>query len=188
MTQAALAAAVGELQATISKIERGEILEPTSIARLARALQSPAEWLETGDGEEPDWTDDQHTSAGLIREPVAQYLSQPKIEHAPLIDWGETVNLDALPEIFWLTMKDNAMAPRAGAGKRVCFSRLLQARAGDGVLVADKSGELYFRELRPATSDRWVAHATNGVFAPLDSAHDGLRIVAVLMAEEGRWS
>ena len=98
------------------------------------------------------------------------------------------MKIDDLPDIFWLTMKDNAMAPRAGAGKRVCFSKLLQARAGDGVLVCDKSGALYFRELRPATADRWVAHATNGVFAPLDSANDGLSIVAVLMAEEGRWS
>lgn len=188
LSQEELAAAVSESQSTISKIENQTIQQTGAIARLADALNVHPMWLELGRGPEPDWTKPHHASAVLLKETVAQYLIHPEIEHAPHIDWGAKMTTDDLPDVFWLTMKDNAMAPRAGTGKRICFSRKLQARAGDGVLVRDRTGELYFREMRLATADRWTAHASNNIFAPLDSVADGLQIVAVLMAEEGRWS
>ena len=55
LSQNDLAEAVGMGQPDISKIERGEIERTTGIARIARALLVPSEWLEDGVGDEPDW-------------------------------------------------------------------------------------------------------------------------------------
>lgn len=48
LTQVELAKAVGTSQDIISKIERGEILNPKSIERLAKALDTSPAWLRFG--------------------------------------------------------------------------------------------------------------------------------------------
>lgn len=65
MTQNDLATASGVGQPQISKLERGDNHATTGIARLAKALRVPPEWLELHQGPEPDW---KATSSG--REPV----------------------------------------------------------------------------------------------------------------------
>lgn len=65
----------------------------------------------------------------------------------------------------------------------------VQPRPGDGVLVSDSSGGVYFRIYRAGRADRWTAVALNPAYGPdLDSERDGLRVLAVLKAEEGRWA
>jgi transcriptional regulator with XRE-family HTH domain len=180
-----LAGAANESQPTISKIERGEIQQPTSIARLAAALEV---WLELGHGDEPDWDKSQHTSAGRVAERVAQYVIQSKFEDAPHIDLGANMNPQSLPRVFWTPMPDDAMAPRVLAGKLLCFDKGMQPRAGDGILVSDASGRLSVRLYRVAPLGRWTAHALNPSYEPMDSEQHGLAVVAVLKAEEGRWA
>lgn len=136
------------------------------------------------------WLDRQHLIAGeqTPRYSVAQDLSHPTAEHAPYIEWGALMTMEALPAVFWLTVQDDAMAPRVHAGRRVCFDRRLQPRAGDGILLADGSGAYAFRLYKQVSNERWIAAAVNPAFADRDSSNEPLRVIAVLVAEEGRWT
>lgn len=118
----------------------------------------------------------------------AHDLSHLTPEDAPHVVWGEKMTGDDLPSVFWATLPDDSMAPRAAAGKKVYFDREMVPRPGDGVLVADAAGSVYFRVYRAAGAGRWVAAALNADYVPLDSERDGLRVLAVLRGEEGRWS
>lgn len=92
-----------------------------------------------------------------------------------------------LPDLFWLELQDDAMAPRARAGKRMGFSRTEPVKGGAGVLVRDRGGKLHFRQYIEGAAGQWVAHAQNPGFADLHSERDGLELVAVLIAEWGGW-
>ena len=70
----------------------------------------------------------------------------------------------------------------------MCFDKQLLPRPGDGVLVADRAGNTYFRLYRVGSVGRWTATAMNPAFHELDSERDGLSLLAVLKAEEGRWA
>lgn len=119
---------------------------------------------------------------------VAQDVSQMEMQHAPLITWGALMQPKKLPALFWIELPDDSMAPRAPAGRLICFDTTMQPRPGDGVLVADATGTVHFRLYRAGAGDRWSAHALNEAYGPLDSQRDGLQVLAVLKAEEGRWS
>ena len=80
------------------------------------------------------------------------------------------------------------MAPRAKAGKGLIFSTEETPKPGDGVLVADRLGNAYFRLYRLNRPGHWEAYATNDAYRPLDSERDGLVVLAVLVGEKGRWS
>lgn len=55
LTQVELAEKAGMQQPAVSKLLRGKMQKTTAIARLAAALEVPAEWLEHGKGDEPRW-------------------------------------------------------------------------------------------------------------------------------------
>lgn len=145
--------------------------------------------LEKAAGKPLGWLDKQHSHAGPspAAGSVAHDLSQWKPEHAPLVIWGDLMRADQLPPLFWVALPDDSMAPRAPAGRRICFETKLAPKPGDGVLVKDSSGGVYFRLYRGGAAERWVAHALNPAFHDLDSERDGLEVIAVLKAEEGRW-
>lgn len=110
-----------------------------------------------------------------------------KVEEAPLLTWHLLTSRASDARMFWVVLVDDAMAPRAPRGHKCCFDRTEPARPGDGVLVRDRHGEVHFRQYR-AAAGRWTAHALNDAYATLDSERDGLEVVAVLIAESGRWS
>jgi hypothetical protein len=146
--------------------------------------------LESAGHKSSGWLDRQHWIAGESSPAYAvdQDLSQPTVEHAPQIDWEALMEHKTLPALFWITINDDAMAPRVRAGNRVCFDSRQTPRAGDGVLLVDEAGTFQFRMYRAASADRWIASALNPAFAERDSAKDPIRVVAVLVAEEGRWT
>lgn len=129
------------------------------------------------------WMPDQHTPAG-----VAQELSLLAADDEPSIPWGALVTTRQLPRRFWAVLPDDAMAPRAPRGTRILFAAGVDARPGDGVLVADQHGGAHFRLYRQGTAGRWSAAAINPAFDDLDSQRDGLRVLGVLLGMEGRWS
>lgn len=154
--------------------------------KLARAIEEQLGLPPLSLDQAPE-TAEQHASAGVAPR-VAHDLSQFKPEHAPLLDWGALMEATKLAQIFWTTLPDDSMAPRAPAGKRVCFDRGMTPMPGDGVLVADALGAVYFRLYRAGPAGRWTAAALNSAYQDLESERDGLRVLAVLKAEEGRWS
>lgn len=189
LTQKQVQSAIGIGQSTLVDVESTANASGWT-PQLAALYQVDALWLATGGGVPPNWANEQHMVAGekAARYVVAQNMSHLQLEHAPQLDWEGILKESPLPKYFWTRLPDDAMAPRAGLGKLVCFDSTAVPRPGDGVLVVDGSGDLYFRLYRSAPGGRWTAQALNPVFHDLDSARDELRVLAVLHAEEGRWA
>jgi hypothetical protein len=141
--------------------------------RIERAAHKPAGWLDRPGP--PDTT--------LSALPPAW-----KVEEAPVVTWQSLASRSSDVRMFWVALVDDAMAPRAPRGHKVCFDRRETPQPGDGILVRDRHGDLHFRQYRAAAAGRWTAHALNDAYAPLDSERDGLEVLAVLIAESGRWS
>jgi hypothetical protein len=119
---------------------------------------------------------------------IAQQLSHPAaIIKPPTIAWGALMSSPALPELFCVTLPDDAMAPEFPKGCTVTFSTSEgPPRPRDAVLVRDGSGHLYFREFQQRTPSHFVAGATGGGLLPLDSQADGLEVVAICVGKWGR--
>lgn len=124
---------------------------------------------------------------GGEKPPQPHALSLSAVKVVPHLSWGQLMT-DDLPGVFRLALVDDSMAPRAGAGQVVTFARTTQAHAGDGVLVADREGNHFFRRYAERRPGHWQAVAENADYQPLDSIIDGLTVQAVLVAVDGPWS
>lgn len=89
---------------------------------------------------------------------------------------------------FETTLPDDAMAPDAPKGTRVIFITSETPEPGHWVLVRDREGRHYCRQLRQSVPGRWEAHALNSGYLPLDSERDGLQVIAVFDGIRGRRS
>jgi hypothetical protein len=107
-------------------------------------------------------------------------------DDSPRVEWG-AMKVDDLPEVFLVTVPDNAMAPTIPRGYSVRFDKRLQPRAEDAVLLADTAGNWYFRQYFPSGPGQFEARALNKDYPPMDGA--GLTVVAVHTwhGQEGRW-
>jgi len=185
LTQEELGIRAGEKQPNISKMERGDILQTTAIARLSQALEVPSEWLELGLGKEPDWSDEQHSSEGLNAYTVAHDLSHPEGDDEPItIQWEFVVSaVSSLPARFRLAMPDDALAPHTRRGTVLIFSTTVAPIFGHGVLVVDGAGQRHVRRYAQGPAGRWIAEARNNAYLSLDSA-DGVQVLAVVVGRE----
>lgn len=64
-------------------------------------------------------------------------------------------------------------------GDRAIFTPSDTAHAGQTVLIRDPQGHHYVRRYLARTPTHWLAVARNPGYAELDSARDGLQILAV---------
>lgn len=185
MSAADLAEASGIAASTLSRYKK----EPDEKGA-KNISEINARRIETAARKTTYWLDGPPAVRGspTTQKEVAHALSHLTVEDAPHVEWGEQMTGDDLPPVFWATLPDDSMAPRATAGKKMCFDRGMVPRPGDGVLVVDRAGGVAFRLYRSAGAGRWTAAAMNPAYEPLDSERDGLRVLAVLKAEEGRWS
>lgn len=136
----------------------------------------------------PDWMDTQHPLEGAqLRGGVAQLLSEPAKHYRPLM-WGDLMHAISLPPEFVVELQDDSMAPKANKGDAVLFSTREPPVAGDGVLVRDKTGQIYFRIYRERRPGLWTAHPISEAYHPLDSETDGLTVLAVMLGiPRQRW-
>lgn len=120
---------------------------------------------------------------------VAHALSLQNAETVPSTTW-EQIEMGGAQNVFRLPIDTVEMEPRVKRGTWCQFAKHLaaDARPGDGVLVTDRAGGLHFRVYRAGSPGTWEAHSANENFKPLISDADGLSVVAVLTAVEGRWS
>lgn len=129
-------------------------------AKLERAMGKPSGWMDSFPTE--------------ARTLTGQGLANFAPIHSPYVDWGVDM-LDAAGGLmFWTTLPDNSMAPRAPQGKRVCFDRSRKPKPGDGVLVRDGEGMFMLRIYRARAGGHWSAAALNPAFHELDSERDGI--------------
>lgn len=138
----------------------------------------------------PDWLNQQHTVAGSEsrRGEVAQVMSHPMDSYSPQFTWEALRAMQTIPASYRVTAPDDSMLPRVRRGDVLEFNRDETPRSGDGVLVRDRDGNLYFRVYRQAHPGSWQAHPMNADFLPLDSELDGLTVVGVMVgAPRHRW-
>lgn len=181
LTQQQAARAMELSQSTISELEL-KAEGSTLVVQFARLYGCSADWLATGDGSPHDYGG----------QAIAHPVSLSAAETVPSITWeqaamGEKSN--ELPRVFRIPIESGEMAPRVNPGSWVLFASHLKndAKPGDGVLVRDSAGGLHFRVYRAGRLGTWEAHAENQNFQPLLSERDGLSVLAVLTAVEGRW-
>ncbi len=127
-----------------------------------------------------------------LKSAVAHTMSLDEIQTVPSSTWEhiKMLKTGGLPRVFRLPVETVEMEPRVRRGAWVQFASHLadDAMPGDGVLVKDATGEMHFRVYKAGKPGTWEAHAANSNFEPLVSDRDGLQILAVLTAVEGRWS
>lgn len=206
LSQKQLAPLAGMSQSNLSGLET-QGYQSGKTAQLAAACGVEAHWLATGEGPmldsrrtaadqapAPYWTPVHHSSggpqAGVAPTAHAQKLSHVQAAMIPRkLAWEGIVSAE-LPERFSLQVLDDAMAlsdpPSMRPGDIAIFSPANAARPGQVVLVADANGNAYIRRFQQRTPTHWEAVARNGAYAPLDSARDGLRIVAIQIG--GLWA
>lgn len=112
---------------------------------------------------------------------VAHPMSLPPSDDPPSKTWKEIMDKHLeLPESFRCEMPDDALAPNTPRGTPVLFDTTDTApRAGVGVLVEDAHGARYIRVFRPGIGGQWTAWARNENYPTLDSASNGLILLAV---------
>lgn len=183
MTQDQLAAAANIGQPMVSKLEIGTSSETAAIARLASALGVRADWIERGTLPDPDWDATPNGGNG-------QKTNLAAAEGIPTTTWEQIAmsGRDKLPPVFRVQIVDSAMSPRVAPGAWVIFDTRPSPKPGDGVLLRDRTGAISFRYFRAGRPGCWEAHAEHVGYAPLESERDGLEVLAVLTAVEGRWS
>lgn len=180
---------IGIAQGTLSGLERSASASRHT-AMLAKIYGVDAHWLATGQGQARPFGGDIHLS--IVDDPpstgVAQYVSQGSPTVVPIFEWGDLMSLPLLPPVFKVAAPDDALLPTLRAGQHVELTTGITPRPGDGILVADANGNWYLRLYRERRRGEWIAHATNEAFEPLESIRDGLVVLAVVTATEGRWS
>ncbi len=93
-----------------------------------------------------------------------------------------------LPVTFCAAVPDDSMMPRVRRGDVLEFDTRETPRSGDGVLVRDDAGRLYFRVYRQGMPPAWEAHPLNSDYLPLKGGDVGLAVVAVMVgAPRHRW-
>lgn len=195
LTQGELAKRAKVTQSTIGNIESGARKAPRNLLAIARALQVRPEWLQDGEGPVdlpgvPPMTDEKPIrQAGDFGLAHAMSL-QP--DTVPSLTWEELMAAKELPAEFWLTLDDDAMAPRAPKGTVALFTRGKAVAVGDAVLfkrtLPDGQFEFHVRVYEQDLSRGWRASPTNPVYATLDGTMPGLEPVAVLSALRSGWA
>lgn len=86
-----------------------------------------------------------------------------------------------LPPAFEIAMPDDAMAPEIPAGRQLIFERTnSMPRPGTRILIADQTGRRHVRRFAEGRDGAWRALPDNRAHMDLDSAQDGLQLLAVL--------
>lgn len=179
-SQVGLARACGISQPSVNDWFSGKTksLRAETARRAAAYLQCDPFWLANGTGS-PNWQNEQHAGEGVAPYTVAHDVSQAQSKVLPLqIEW-DTIMQGSLPDQFVLPLRDTALQPRFASATRIIFATGRTAQPGDVVLLRDSAGDHYIREYHLVRAGHWKAAATNPAFQPLDSAADGLQVLAV---------
>lgn len=180
LSQEQLAKLASVSQGTIGNIESGLRKRPRDLLAIAAAVNVSPHWLATGKLN--------------VEENPPQYLPggpSPMLRQSvtviPLLEWEDLMTAK-LPHKFEVALPDDSMAPRARKGQLVTLQSDLTPTPGDGVLVVDDQGNTYLRVYSQKRGNHWEALALNEAYQPMDSARDGLTVLAVLVGVQARWA
>ncbi len=111
--------------------------------------------------------------------PVDQSMSHLPTTMLPEVTKGALMTEQSQPEVFMLKAWDDALAPWIKAGDEVIWSTSKPPKLGASILVRDKLGEVYMRRMHEGLRQgHFIAKPRNDAYRSLDSATDGLEIIA----------
>lgn len=144
---------------------------------LEKATGYAARWIATGEGPkriEAIPQKDRHPYRGEFRPSSVQAFNMPVfLTSGDLMTPGLEV-----PPLFMCDLPDDALAPTHPRGTRFIFRAGAPSRFGCVVLVEDATGARHLRIHAQGIAGTWQARATHPAYASLESARDGLKIVA----------
>lgn len=143
---------------------------------LERATGYAARWIATGEGPKrlaaiPQ--KDHHPFTGSLRPSSVQSFTMPA-----LLTTDALMTAGEVPDLFMADLPDDALAPTHPRGTRFIFKAGPASRFGSVVLVEDSSGGRHLRIYAQGIGGAWEARAVHPAYASLESARDGLRVVA----------
>lgn len=170
-----VAIALGESQQTLKHWEKRGMSKGGQLKACELWGLSPA-WLREGVGP--------MLASDAILQTEDKYRVAQLVSHQPFtlrtLSKEELMGLEVLPDRFVLALPDDAMGEHGRVGTEVLFHAAADAKIGAGVLVRDASGELHVRRKAQGKGpDHWIASAPNNLYRDLDSAADGLKVLAV---------
>ena len=101
-----------------------------------------------------------------------------------------TAGTESLPELFEVTMPDDALGERTPKGTRLIFRRVdgpEEPDDGEGVVVLDGEGRLHIRMCRrDQPGQPWIAATRSDAYASFDMAGGACRLVGRAVFREAR--
>lgn len=180
LTQPQVAKALKIAQSTLSDAEH-VALGSTLVTEFAALYCCNATWLATGEGD-PDW-DSVRESTGKFTSPGTQGVAHPTnlqlLTLAPEMSW-EALMSSELPQVFWIELRDDALAPERPRGTKVEVTRGLAPEPGDGILIKDNLNNWYLRIYRERRAGEWFAAAVNRDYDQLSPELHAIEVVGVV--------
>jgi len=177
LTQTKLAEKAGISQVTVHKLVAGKITNSSRIVDIARALESPPEWLQYGVGEPKAEYLADGMSPRLLplidHNQVFQWLEGGGENHAIKITEWEIASSKASYAAFWLKVVGDSMASQTGVsipeGHLILVDTTKTAKNGNLVIARLKDSEqILFKQL--------VIDAEQTYLKPLNSSYKMIEI------------
>lgn len=167
----------------VAKVRKGGAFGSSNNIKAAKVLGLNPEWLATGRGQR-EATDVLLRQVNSHMTPAVGVVAQtvsPSVFILPVrLTWDALMQSEDLPERFVLEAPDDALAPNLPRGTPVVFAKTSHARPGECVLVQDSRGQRYIRRFVQGVGGAFSAQALHDAYVSLDSARDGLRVLAVM--------
>lgn len=167
ISQNALARMIGVTQPSIKKVLDGNTLNPKNILEIAKALNVSPEWLKTGKGDTPDFSEeveDEEENGHLVRVEVLDvYASAGNGEFLTGDLAGDIQAVEFASEYFYnlfqrasekgmaiVNVKGDSMEPTLSSGDLLFVDTTRTYYQGDGLYVFSFGDSLYVKRLQRA--------------------------------------
>ena len=167
ISQNALARMIGVTQPSIKKVLNGDTLNPKYILEIADALNVSPEWLKTGKGDTPDFSEeveDEEENGHLVRVEVLDvYASAGNGEFLTGDLAGDIQAVEFASEYFYnlfqrasekgmaiVNVKGDSMEPTLSSGDLLFVDTTRTYYQGDGLYVFSFGDSLYVKRLQRA--------------------------------------
>lgn len=162
----------GSQASYLSQVLNGYSLAEKSARAWEGRLRMPLNHLDQEDGPQVAETPPTYV--------VAHEMSHLPFTLPPTLSWEAVMQSKELPARFVVQVPDAALEPNLPRGTEVVFERASQAAPGECVLVEDGQGGRYVRRYVQGVGGAFKAQAINDAYVTLESARDGLTVLAVM--------
>lgn len=130
-----------------------------------------------------DWVLGNYTDSGALA-----HAMSPQADTLPTLSWERLMSTapEMLPAAFWVSLGDDALAPKLPKGSVVRFTCGLKPEWGQVVLLRDAKGNMHARVHTQALEHDWRAVATSAAYTEFNSDSAGVTRVAAMTALEVR--